>query len=64
MQSFKIVFMVAMWLGVLVSLLSGYLYTPNYRVRRRDDPREFWIAWAGSTALAGMASYFILQLPS
>jgi hypothetical protein len=63
MSNTKLAFLVAIWLGVGVTLLTGYFYTPNYRVNRRHNPREFWIAFAVGSCLALLASYLIFEIP-
>jgi hypothetical protein len=63
MSNFKLALLSAIWLGVGVTLLTGYLYTPNYRVNRRHNPREFWVAFAIGICLALLASYLIFYTP-
>jgi hypothetical protein len=59
MSNTKLALLAAIWLGVGVTLVIGYFYTPNYRVSRRHNPREFWIAFAVGCAVALLATYLL-----
>jgi hypothetical protein len=57
---FRLTVVGLVWAGMLMSALIGYIYTPNYRVRRSENPREFWRAYAIFILLALMVTYLFL----
>jgi hypothetical protein len=63
MSNTKATILAVIWLGVGVTLATGYFYMPNYRVNRRHNPREFWIAFAVGCAAAVLATYLLLETP-
>jgi hypothetical protein len=60
---FKWIMIALIWIGMGLSLATGFYYTPNTRLRRSDDPKAFWTFWLGSLPLAMIATYLALQLP-
>jgi hypothetical protein len=63
MSAFKIGMLVFLWLGLASSAIFGFYYSPNYRVRRREHPKEFWIAWAWGAAITIIATLLLLRTP-
>lgn len=63
MSDIKIIILGIVWIGVVISGLTGLIFMPNYRVRRKDHPKEFWSVWVLGTLLAVLGSYLILQTP-
>jgi hypothetical protein len=62
-QMFRYVIVGLIWSGVIFSAVVGYIYTPNFRMKRGPDNRkQFWSAWAASSVLALIASYLAWQL--
>jgi predicted exporter len=62
MSIFKIVILCVIWLGLIVTLATGYYYSPNFRVSRKDDPRAYWQATAVGVLLCLLATFIVLQL--
>ena len=58
------IFLALMWIGVLFSAITGIIANPKYQVRRKDDPREFWIAfwwYSGVVFVMTVISFFVID---
>ena len=60
MEQFKLAMVVLIWAGLLMCLVTGYFYSPNFRVRRSDDPKSYW-AFMGTSAVAGVIATILIS---
>ena len=63
-SAFKIVAVSLIWVGALWSAIAGYIYSPNFRLKRSpENSRLFWSCWMLQCLLGGMASYLLIRAP-
>ena len=62
MDQTSILMLILIWTGVIFTLATGLFYTANYRVRRKDSPREFWTAFGVGIVVAIVATLLIVRL--
>jgi len=60
MKGLAYLFIIFIWFQVVLTVATGLFYTENYRLRRKDSPREFWIAVGTSIGLAVVATIMVL----
>lgn len=62
MKSIAYIMIIFVWFTVVLALATGLFYTENYRIRRKDSPKEFWVAVGTSVLLASAATVLILYV--
>lgn len=60
----KYLILALIWSAAILEALVGFIYSPNYRVRRTaENQKLFWSVWTVQCGLAAFASYLVFQLP-
>ena len=61
MEQFRFALVALIWAGMLLCLVTGYFYSPNFRTSRRANPRAYWAGMATSAVAAVIATALLIR---
>jgi len=61
MEQFRYALVAVIWLAGGIALVTGYFYSPNYRVSRIDNPQAYWAGMVTSAVVGIIATILMIR---
>ena len=61
METIKIIIVTAIWIGMTLSLITGFFYSPNFAASRSSDPKAYWAGMIAAGIAALIATFLLLR---
>ena len=61
MEQFRLLLLLLIWSAMVIALVTGYFYSPNFRASRTNNPKAYWAGMVTSTVAAIVATVLLIR---